>query len=1434
MENRAGNEMREKFEYNKEHIFDAFSETADGYLFIGKLKTGEFMYSDRMVQDFALPGKIVENAAEFWGTLVHPEDKDLFLKSNQEIAEGKADRHTIFYRARNAAGKWIRLVCKGKMFCDSEGMPDIFAGIIHNLDNVELSKNLSASAQSSFYYTKEMTKREEVELEEALLNFLNLHIPGGIIATTDDAELSIICFSQTLIEYMGYTHEEFLKKTGGKFQQFIYKEDREKVLEEIKKQLEEKNVYEIYYRIIRNDGSIAWIYDVGKYKYNEDGSRRILSLLMDATDEIERGQELQFINTNSTSGVFKGFIEEHFEITYANDGFYKICGYTKEQMQKELSNDLGKIVEEENHVVEQKVWDAIQAGEDKVTLEYKIRRRDGSFGWMRADCDITKRKDGRIIILGIVMDMTERHALEEQLHHTEQIYKFIGNYTKLDVWEYDAEENSLVIHDVKDGIYEVGKLYHNVPEELIEKKRIHPDSADSFREMYKKIRNGVENIVLVVRFCEPDGSSTWKRITSLTIKDQEKNVKGAIGIAEDITVQKEAEIRAFEQEKMREILSRDTLYSVHINLITNRVEAVWGEKEAVDIHEQHKVSYEEIYTKIRTSIANEDDRKRFGKEFSPEKMQEYAEMKNFSKEFEFRQVDKRGQIIWVNLSARIISSPTTGNKILFLYARNIDTVKRRELALQKKAEINEVTGLYNLATTKLLIENILYDENKNIGESAFLLINVDDFQKINHIGGFAMGDELLRQISSVMMKKMSSTSLIGHVNGDLFLVYLCGRKTRKAVYKDVKEFLDILSGEYTCGNRRFEITVSVGAVYAGTDKMTYEFLYQRAYQALDLSKRNGGNRLTFYDEIEENTAPTGVYDQSNGNLLHQLLDWIRKGKTKKEVYRMIIEQIGRFYGAEEVTMIQRASSGKCHVECGWNAYKKGKTLEAKPENMHYFFEALKYGGQENFVHVDGKSNPAYEAVRRAFDIETLEYPVILMGECGKVCPDYVILVEKCEIRIKNTTFRDIILEILQWVDYLYSIQKGREEAIQNDRNTGLLNYESFIHRLENMNEDMISSLGMIGVRMVDLKKYNQQYGTVKGDESLAFAADSLANIFGKRNCYRVGRTSFFAICENMAYEEFIDRYKQIEEKLETNYYEWIVTSSAWEEAAISPQKMQEQIEEKLFIAKNKKKNSHAISEKAIMEIRDNIQKLIDDGSFRVFLQPKSDATTGKICGAEALVRLHYKDKGIIPPGRFLPAIEQAGLIRHIDLFILESVCRIMKAWMAEGWKPFPISLNYSRITILDPDILYETNEIVERYGIDKNLIEIEITESIGSIDSASLKNIVERFAEKGYRIALDDYGAEYSNVYILYSLRLHTLKLDRRIINDVYHDMKARIIVENIIDICKKFRIKSVAEGVETKEHLEVLKTMSCDMIQGYYLNKPLPEEEFYEYYIRR
>ena len=1428
----AGREEKKKFEYNKDYIFEAFSETVDGYVFVGNLKTGEFMYSNKMVREFGLPRQILTDAVAFWGELIHPEDRELFLRSNQEIADGKAERHTIFYRAKNANGKWVRLLCKGKMIRDSEGEPDLFAGLIRNLDHVEMRRNVIGSGDSSFYYLHEKEEKERLALETSLLDFVNLHIPGGIMATMDNEDLDIVCFNQTLIEYLGYTHEEFKQKTHGRFLDFIFEEDRERVKEEVRAQLSEKGIYEIYYRIIKSDETIVWIYDIGKYEVNEKGERMILSFLMDTTEEMEKGRELQFINENSTSGVFKAFLTDRFEVTYANEGLYKIYGYSKEELEEKFQEDPTFLVgEEEAKRVWQKVQETIENGEKQVTLEYRFIKKDGSIGWVHADCNITTQEDGRMVMIGMIMDITERHTLEQQLHHTEEIYRLVRNYTNLDVWEYDALRHTIRVQKIENGEQTSERLYKDIPESSIQSGKVHPDSVDTFREIHKRIDEGEDTVVAVLRFREPDGTYSWQRITYISMKEKGE-VKGAIGITENITLQKEAEIRAFKQEKMREMLAKDTIYSAHINLTKNRLEMVWSEGEELNMDTLGNVTYQNVFERIINQIANEDDRKRFREEFTLENMRKYAEQNNFSREFEFRQAYENGKIIWVNLSFRIIDSPTTGDKILFAYARNIDAVKRRELSLQKKAELDEITGFYNLTTTKLLIENILNDKSNKTGESAFLLINVDNFRQVNQSGGFAAGDELLRQIGNNIRDHIPSLSVSGRINGDTFAVYFRSHQTKKMVRKDVRELMNVLCGNYVCGKRQYDITVSMGAICLGEKQATYDFIYQSAYNALDVAKRNGGNNLIFHSEIVGTEKTPEIFDRKIGEVFQKGFDWIRRGEREKEVYRIYMEYIGKSYRAEEVTFFRKVSDDYYERIVGWNAYEKGDTLQVNPKHMKYFEEILQQTAPETSLYIDGKDSVGYEQALKVFDTDELNYSLFLMGHMEDGELKYGILAEKCEGRVRDYRVRDAVMEMIRWTKYIYSIKEEYENALECDRNTGILNYESYVNRVENMNEDMISTLGMVGIQMVDLKKYNQQYGTQKGDESLIFVAECMARIFGRKNCYRVGRTSFLIVCENIAYAQFENNYQQLEQELEEAYYEWIVTANAWEQASIFPRRMQEQIEEKLRVAQNKKKYNNATSEKTVQEILENIQQLIQDGSFCTFLQPKADTITGQVCGAEALIRLRDKEKGIIPPGRFLPSIEQAGLIRHIDLFILQDVCRIIKNWMEEGWKPFPISLNYSRVTILEPDILEETNRIVESYGIPKNYIEIEITESIGSIDNISLKNIVGKFAKSGYRIALDDYGAEYSNVYVLYSLQLNTLKLDRRIINDVYHDMKARIIVENVLDICKKFNITSVAEGVETKEHLEVLKDMSCDVIQGYYLNKPLPKEEFYRYYI--
>lgn len=1423
-------------EYRQDYLFEAISDIVDGYAFAGNLKTGEFMYSRKMVREFGLSKQVLEEAAAFWGERVHPEDREMFLRSNQEITDGKTERHAIRYRAKNAKGEWIHLLCRGRMIRDEKGDPSLFAGVITNLDDAEFRKNMSSSVASSFYFTDGIPDKKCIEIKNILLEFVNTSIPGGIIATLDEDDYQILCFNQSLLEYFGgSTSEEFLTRSNGKFSELIYEEDRERVSREVKKQLDENHMYKSYYRIMRNDGKLVWIYDVGRYASDANGKRIIISFLIDATEEREKEQELQVINESNQSGVFKVLMTDELRLTYANEGFYRIYGYTKEEAERELSGDLRKLSSpEEMERIRKQIIQAVEAGKKQITLEYQIKRRDGSVGWIHMSAGLDRLSDGRLLMLGVIMDITERHLLEEQLCHTEQLYRFVQSYTKLKVWEFDPQNKKITIQDVCREGGAVERQIENVPESLIGSGVIHENSIAEFQRLHEQISQGQDTSEAVIHFQAPDSFDLWQKIRYIAMKDADGHVKKAVGIAEDVTAQKEAEIRAFNQEKLREIVEKDTLYSVHLNLAAERLEMLWIENERVNVNRDQKTTYQDVYRTIGSYIANENDRRRFAESFSPEKIANEVVSGSLSKEFEFQQVTKSGKIIWVNLTMKSIVSPTTGDEMLFIHARDIDSLKRRELSLQKKAEIDEVTGLYNLGTTKLLITSTLQNRKyEKECESAFLLIDIDNFKEVNRIGGFVTGDELLRQVAERIQKEISPTAIAGRINGDIFAVYFRKCQTVKKLREEIKSFRAALCGVYLCGKWKFDITVSVGAICPGDRKLTYDFIYQNTYHALDTAKRNGGNELVFYSDIK-NMASEPIKDEADlSEVFGKALRWIEKGESQREVYRLLMSFLEKNYDAEEVTLFCRKADGVLHREVGWNAYKKGTTLEVREEKLEAVHDVLQKGIKKDSIYVDGADSPGYEELLKVYETKALEYPVFIKGYYENDRIQYGIFIEKCDDRVKETEAVDSIIEMIRWIDYLYKTRHSYERALKDDRNTGLLNYESYISRLNRMNEDSLSSLGMVGIQMVDLKEYNRQYGNNRGDESILFTANLMAELFGRDHCYRVGRTSFFVICENMVYEEFIDRYEKLNDAIEKDYAQWVVTANAWEQTSISAKVMQTQIEEKLIVARNRKKDKNgAVSEKAVQAIMDNIQNLIAQGRFCAYLQPKVDAKTGKVCGAEALVRLLDEKNGIVPPGKFLPSIERAGLIRHIDLFVLESVCKIIRKWTDLGWSPFPISFNYSRVTILEPDILKETNEIVERYGISKDLLEIEITESIGSIDNISLKNIVEEFSDSGYKIALDDYGAEYSNVYALYSLRLNTLKLDRRIVNDIYHDEKAKIVVENVIEICKKFHIQSVAEGVETKEQMEVLKDMSCDMIQGYYINKPLSEREFQRQYI--
>ena len=240
---------------------------------------------------------------------------------------------------------------------------------------------------------------------------------------------------------------------------------------------------------------------------------------------------------------------------------------------------------------------------------------------------------------------------------------------------------------------------------------------------------------------------------------------------------------------------------------------------------------------------------------------------------------------------------------------------------------------------------------------------------------------------------------------------------------------------------------------------------------------------------------------------------------------------------------------------------------------------------------------------------------------------------------------------------------------------------------------------------------------------------------------------------------------------------------------------------------------------------------IKNNEFKIYVQPKFDIYTQKIVGGEALIR-RIKDNEIIMPKFFIPEYEKIGIIGKLNIYVFENICKKLKEWKEKGYKLIPISINESAKDLYNKSYLDELNKIIKKYEIKPSLIELELTETVVLENIENAKEAEKQVHSLGFIVSMDDFGVGYSSFSMLRKIEIDVLKIDKSFSDEVLNDERGRIIIESIIQMAKRLKIKTVAEGIETKEQVDYLKQIGCDMIQGYYFEKPLPLEEFEEKYL--
>ena len=252
-------------------------------------------------------------------------------------------------------------------------------------------------------------------------------------------------------------------------------------------------------------------------------------------------------------------------------------------------------------------------------------------------------------------------------------------------------------------------------------------------------------------------------------------------------------------------------------------------------------------------------------------------------------------------------------------------------------------------------------------------------------------------------------------------------------------------------------------------------------------------------------------------------------------------------------------------------------------------------------------------------------------------------------------------------------------------------------------------------------------------------------------------------------------------------------------------------------------------------IKAYVETAIEQDEFLVYLQPKVDIKTEKIKGAEALIRWNYKNKEFLPPYRFVPFFEKDGSIAQLDDIVLKKVCAAFARWKKEGKALYPISINLSRSRMYDEKLIDKLVGIVDSYEVEHSLIDFELTESATYDDMDHMLSVLQELRSKGFKISMDDFGTGYSSLSLLTQMPIDTLKVDKSFVDTIATDNERKediIVLRHIIGLAKELGFVCLAEGAESKTQVDKLRTLGCEIIQGYYYSKPIPLSDYEKKYL--
>jgi diguanylate cyclase (GGDEF)-like protein len=387
---------------------------------------------------------------------------------------------------------------------------------------------------------------------------------------------------------------------------------------------------------------------------------------------------------------------------------------------------------------------------------------------------------------------------------------------------------------------------------------------------------------------------------------------------------------------------------------------------------------------------------------------------------------------------------------------------------------------------------------------------------------------------------------------------------------------------------------------------------------------------------------------------------------------------------------------------------------------------------------------------------------------------------------------------------------------------------------------------LMAILFIDIDRFkniNDEFGTAAGDLVLKEIANRFATVLRSGDTLaRLGGDEFIILLNDIGHAKFAspvaDKLLQAcSEPIKIDHHEVMVTISIgiclYPNDGESLENIQKNADYAMYRAKEsgggvyqyftKEMNSEAHRH---IQLEAALRKAINNNEFVLYYQPKLNLSDGTMAGVEALIRWENPEFGIISPTEFIPLAEETGLIMQIGEWALREACRANKAWQQQGFEPVAVAVNLSPKQFQHQDVAQLVESVLQEIGLDAKYLELEITETAIMSDVSSTVSKLQRIKKMGVHISVDDFGTGYTSISYLKKFPISLLKIDQSFVKGITYNQNDSAITSAVIALAHSLGMKVIAEGVENAEQLQYLADKDCDIVQGYYLSRPLPEQK--------